>query len=507
MTQLSPSSAQTLPDRPASRPLIPLIIHLSRSRRTKKMRFSTTRFFTDQFLRSYRMSRLKEVVPARLPHGPVRPAGHGPGPAVLSRPSGAVAAGGAAAGRAGRPRPRRLRQHGLRRRRRDAVRSGRRSPPTACSPASAAATPPASSWPAAGPTGRRCCSPSRPADLDEVRRAIAKRQVAALGTDLTAAIARAEELAVLGRGGGPVGGGLRLQRLAGERLGRSRPATPAQRPSDVVVCLRRRCGPPRPPINRAVTAVRYAATRPRVGMPFAVCGRCCRWGKRRQGRARCAWSSTAAKVGEQKRRAAARRQVGVRRASTTPSRRPAGTPATSRSTTTRLPIDNRRYFALEVPTQTQTVPVLAVNGAPSSVAHQDELFFLRLALTAAPEGQNGPFDIRAIAPARWPSTEVNELPAGRPGQRRASCPRPPSRSSKTTSTTAASCSSSSATGRAGVLQRRRWPGPTAATAAAARQIRGVTPPRTSATLPSSTTNTAPWRRSRSRSSARCSGRR
>src|SRR5436309_4366723 len=40
---------------------IPLLIHLSRSRRTKKMRFSTTRFFTDQFLRSYRMSRLKEV--------------------------------------------------------------------------------------------------------------------------------------------------------------------------------------------------------------------------------------------------------------------------------------------------------------------------------------------------------------------------------------------------------------------------------------------------------------
>src|SRR2546423_7438422 len=40
---------------------IPLIIHLSRSRRTKTMRFSTTRFFTDQFLRSYRMSRLKEV--------------------------------------------------------------------------------------------------------------------------------------------------------------------------------------------------------------------------------------------------------------------------------------------------------------------------------------------------------------------------------------------------------------------------------------------------------------
>ena len=42
--------------------MIPVVIHLSRSRRTKKMRFSTTRFFTDQFLRSYRMSRIREVL-------------------------------------------------------------------------------------------------------------------------------------------------------------------------------------------------------------------------------------------------------------------------------------------------------------------------------------------------------------------------------------------------------------------------------------------------------------
>src|SRR5262245_446488 len=41
---------------------IPLILHLSRSKRTKKMRFSTTRFFTEQFLRTYRMSRLKELL-------------------------------------------------------------------------------------------------------------------------------------------------------------------------------------------------------------------------------------------------------------------------------------------------------------------------------------------------------------------------------------------------------------------------------------------------------------
>src|SRR5437870_13325263 len=41
--------------------LIPLVIHLTRSRRMKRMRFSTTRFFTDQFLRSYRMSQVKEL--------------------------------------------------------------------------------------------------------------------------------------------------------------------------------------------------------------------------------------------------------------------------------------------------------------------------------------------------------------------------------------------------------------------------------------------------------------
>src|SRR5258708_23933983 len=41
---------------------IPLLIHLSRSRRRRTMRFSTTRFFTDQFLRSYRMRRLKELL-------------------------------------------------------------------------------------------------------------------------------------------------------------------------------------------------------------------------------------------------------------------------------------------------------------------------------------------------------------------------------------------------------------------------------------------------------------
>ena len=47
-----------------------------------------------------------------------------------------------------------------------------------------------------------------------------------------------------------------------------------------------------------------------------------------------------------------------------------------------LPVDDRRYFAVRVE---QTVRILAVNGAPSQIAAKDELFFFRLALTAVPE--------------------------------------------------------------------------------------------------------------------------
>ena len=83
-----------------------------------------------------------------------------------------------------------------------------------------------------------------------------------------------------------------------------------------------------------------------------------------------------------------------------------------------LAADDKRFFTLEIPKQTQTVPVLAVNGSPSSVAHQDELFFLRFALTAVPEGQKPPFSIHAIAPSEVASTEVKRLSARHPRQRR-----------------------------------------------------------------------------------------
>jgi hypothetical protein len=75
-----------------------------------------------------------------------------------------------------------------------------------------------------------------------------------------------------------------------------------------------------------------------------------------------------------------------------------------------LPADNRRHFAIEVPETTQTVSVLAVNGSPSRVAALDELFFLRVALTAAPEGQKAPFQVEAVSPAEVAEKELSKFP-------------------------------------------------------------------------------------------------
>src|SRR5690606_5055313 len=76
----------------------------------------------------------------------------------------------------------------------------------------------------------------------------------------------------------------------------------------------------------------------------------------------------------------------------------------------RLAADDRRYFALEVPATTATVKVLAVNGAPSSVAAQDELFFLRFALTAAPEGQSPPFVLTTVSPQELAAQPLETFP-------------------------------------------------------------------------------------------------
>jgi hypothetical protein len=71
-----------------------------------------------------------------------------------------------------------------------------------------------------------------------------------------------------------------------------------------------------------------------------------------------------------------------------------------------MPLDNRRYFAVEV---LDSVRVLAVDGAPSQVPRLDELFFLKAALTAASEGK-GSLRLDAIGPAALADGDLGPYP-------------------------------------------------------------------------------------------------
>jgi hypothetical protein len=384
--------------------LIPLIIHLSRSRRTKKMRFSTTRFFTEQFLRSYRMSKLRELLllACRMtlfallavaltgilyaPKGAGAVAGSGPRAVVLvlddSASMGCMEDGVPLFRRAQEAATTVLRSLGQG----DTVSvvlAGRRS------------------------TGPEVLFPQPTGDHQEVQSAIDRAKVLALGTDLSGAISKAEEVAAASRAVGMATAIYVFSDL--QESGWDMPSEQTLR-SDALdisfffVGLR----PKRAPGNRAVTAVRYDATRPRVGVPFTV-RPLLALGNDDGKDVNVRLSLDGAMVGEQK-----------------AERLPGGKWAAPRFYHTFqsggwhggfvevddevLPADNKRYFAIEVPETTETVPILAVNGAPSNVPHQDELFFLRLALTATPEGQKEPFRIVPVAPSEVAGTELGKFP-------------------------------------------------------------------------------------------------
>ncbi len=224
---------------------------------------------------------------------------------------------------------------------------------------------------------------------------------------MTAAISRAEEVALSNRTAGLSVAVYVFSDM--QESGWDMPASESSRAdvSDVsyfFVSVR----PRKPTSNRAVTAVRYAATRPRVGVPFAV-RPLLALGNDDGKDINVRLSMDGGRVGEQK-----------------VERLPGGKWASPRFYHTfqnggwhagfvevddeTLPADNRRYFAIEVPESTETVPILAVNGAPSNVPHQDELFFLRLALTATPEGQKPPFAIQAVGPAELAASELSKFP-------------------------------------------------------------------------------------------------
>jgi uncharacterized membrane protein len=378
--------------------LIPLVIHLSRSRRTKKIRFSTTRFFTDQFLRSYRMSRLRELLllacrmllfalfatalaaPLYTPKERAPGGSAGGSRAVVLVLDNSASMGYVERGQTLLDRARKAARTVL-----DGLRGGDTASVVL------AARRPAESGPEvlfAPPTGQ----------LNDVRQAIDRLAVAPLGTDLTAAVGRAEALAAASAADSrEVYVFSDLQESGWEKQTSADPSDPS-RVSFVFVGVR-----PARASNRAVTAVQLAAPRPMVGVPFA-------------------FRPLVSLSGDDAAEARVRLYVdGELVSERTVEKQANGHWALPRFHHTfqtagwhsgyvevedpALPQDNQRFFAVEV---LQTVKVLAVDGAPSQVPHQDELFFLRLALTASPEGQKAPIDVDTIAPADLAGAEVGK---------------------------------------------------------------------------------------------------
>lgn len=379
--------------------LIPLIIHLSRSRRTKKIRFSTTRFFTDQFLRSYRMSRLRELLllvcrmalfalfamalaqPFWAPQD--RPAGASAG-GDRSRAVVFVIDNSASMGYRDNGQPLLDKAQNAARTVLDSLRAG-----------DSAAVVLAARRPAEGTA--ELLVPQLTDQLGDVRQAISGVQVSSLGTNLTAAVARAEALAAGANADSrEVWVFSDLQDTGWELTKPTAPSDPS-RVAFVFVGVR-----PQRPSNRAVTAVQFAAARPMVGVPFSL-----------RPLLNLAADDPETKVTLYVDNKAVSEK--------TLEKQPSGRWVAPRFHHTfdkpgwhsgwveveadNLEGDNRRYFAVEV---LGGVKALAVNGAPSQVPHQDELFFLRLALTAAPEGQAAPVDVDAVGPADLAAAELGK---------------------------------------------------------------------------------------------------
>lgn len=375
---------------------IPLLVHLSRSRRTKKIQFSTTRFLTDHFLRSYRMSRLKELLllafrmalcalfaialarPMLLPKGDVFAVGQSRAVVLVVDNSASMSyrdgdqtllERAAAAGRE--------------------LLDGLRSGDTA----------------AVVLAGRRAVGPEllfpelTPA-LSDVRQALAGVQPAALGTDLSSAVVRAEDLLRASAAQSKEIYVLSdLQDSGWEPSGEGAPA--AGKLGAHVFFVRVR---PDKPENLAVTAVQYAASRPMVGIPFLI-----RPHIRNQSDA---VKSSAVrlfvdgkKVGEQQVEQLQSGRWAVPRFHQTFSTGGWHTGYVEVDDPS-LPADNRRYFAFEV---LASVDVLAVNGAPSSVHRLDELFFLKTALSAAAEGDS-PIRVETIGVATLGDKDLSKIP-------------------------------------------------------------------------------------------------
>jgi uncharacterized membrane protein len=374
---------------------IPLLIHLSRSRRTKKMRFSTTRFFTEQFLRSYRMSRLKEIflllcrmaLCAFLAMALAKPLFLPRGQSFLIRGSRCVVLVVDNSASMGYVEDGKT----LLDRARDAARDllgGLGQNDTA----------------SVVLAGRRADGPEvlfpEPAGSADVRQAVESLAVAPLGTDLSRAVGRAEAIAQASDAASKEVYVLSDLQDTGWDL--QAVETAAQASSDVLFFFVRIR--PKKVANIAVTALQVAAARPMVGVPFAIRPHLAVQGEQ-AGSCDVSLVVDGQKVGE--------RRVERNRAGRWVVPRFDHTFSTSgwhsgyvEVQPDALVVDNRRYFAFEV---LDSVKVLAVNGAPSEVPHLDELFFLRKVLAAGAEGKSA-FQLDVVGTPDLAGTDLTKYP-------------------------------------------------------------------------------------------------
>lgn len=395
---------------------IPLIIHLSRSRRTKKLRFSTTRFFTDQFLRSYRMSRLKELTllafrmvlfflfamalaqPFYQPPGPAAPGGKGPRAVVLvldnSASMGYVEDGVT-----------------LLKRAQDAaqtVLAGLGSGDTATVLLA----------------GRRAAGPEvlvpQPTDqLDDVKAAVARVQPVALGTDLTAAIAQAETLVRVSQAPNKEVYVFSDLQDSGWEM-RDDKGSPSDAADLAYFFVRVR--PRKAAVNRGVTAIQYGASRPLVGVPFSFRPLLSITGEDRAA-VNVRLYVDRVKVGEQRveRLQTGRWAVPRFYHTFTKGGWHGGRIEVDDKT---MPLDNQRFFAVEV---LDSVKLLAVDEPwsrrwkadadagkrPEERAkpiRRQETFFLYHALTASPEGHASPFHVNPVAASGLVGANLADYP-------------------------------------------------------------------------------------------------
>ncbi|HVX15316.1 MAG TPA: VWA domain-containing protein [Pirellulales bacterium] len=361
---------------------IPLLIHLSRSRRTKKMQFSTTRFFTDQFLRSYRMSRLKELLllacrmalcalfalalagPMLLPRGGVVWSGERRSVVLVVDHSASMSL--VEDGETMLDRAKKAAREVI-----DGLRPGDQAGLVLASRR------------AAGP---EVIFTELTPQLGDVRQALEQVTPSSLGTDLSSAVDAARQ--VLAKATTESKEIYVLSDLQDSGWSNRDESAPAAS-DELIFFVRVR---PSRPSDLAITAVQYSAARPMVGVPFAI-------------------RPHIHNSGDEPRTSRVKLWIDGKQVAERPLESLAGgrwaSPLLHHAFDKggwhegyveiddgSLEADDRRYFAFEV---VDAVRVLAVNGAPSEVPRLDELFFLKTALGAA-AGTKSPIEIDAVSP-------------------------------------------------------------------------------------------------------------